>query len=254
MRTVNNRLDSNGKRVAGVFDVKFGLQIIGFTIAVFVGVLGIMSPSVRATFMGYIPGLPHSMSIKESYAHQDEFRKQLRVAYADLGAFWEDGKAIAPPRKGRSRTGKPRPYGPFFMPVMSIRKDTSKIFRRYVSQDAGRFRFGYREQLYAALMEFSKDRCSARRRASVIDAFEAYRRAYFRSLDRHTIKRDIHYFETRTDLHLVGVLIVLADRGYLTWDDMPPPTIPSGLERDVAGPEQFAGLKPRFEKRRACSG
>lgn len=235
-----------------MFDVKFGLQIIGFTVFVFVGVLGIMSPSVRATFVGYLPGLPHSLSIKESYQHQDEFRKQLRIAYADLGAFWEDGKNIVPPRKGRSRSEKPKPYGPFFMPVMSIMKDTSAIFKRKVNQDANQFRFGYRQQLFEALMAFSKNRCSARLRAPVIDAFEGYRRAYFRSLARHTTK-GTHYFATKTDLHLVGVLIVLADRGYLTWDDLPPPNIPSGLQQDVASPEQFAGLKLRFKERRACS-
>lgn len=236
-----------------MFDVKFGLQIIGFTVAVFVGVLGIMSPSVRATFVGYLPGVPHSLSIKETYEHQDEFRKQLRVAYADLGTFWEDGKRIVPPRKGRSQTDKPKPYGPFFMPVMSVRKDTSDIFKMRISQDANQFRFGYRQQLFEALMAFSKNRCSARLREPVIEAFEGYRRAYFRSLARHTLKGS-HFFETKTDLHLVGVLVVLTNRGYLTWDDMPPPTIPGNLERDVAGPEQFAGLKPKFSERRACSG
>lgn len=235
-----------------MFDLRFTLQVMGFCVAIFGGILTYLSPDVRAAvttaLADILPVYEEDMPPEEIKANLDRTRASLRTAYKDIGPYWEVGKSIVP--SSFSDTSPPpvprMPYGPFFLPI------PTPIAVEVAKEDLDYRRFNKRRAVLEALLALNEDRCSRTLRRPVLKAFKVYQAHFYHSI-AYGEPDTPHYYATINDQHLAGLLYGLVWKGYLTWDDLPRPPFAAPFKGGFTMSQSDAEfLKREFKKRRAC--
>ncbi len=236
-----------------MFDLRFTLQVTVFCTAIFGGILVYLSPDVRAAvttaLVDILPEYEEDMPREEIKADLDRIRKELRIAYGDIGPYWKAGKSIVPtsPDDKSPPPVASMPYGPFFMPTPTV------FYGEIAKEDFDYGRYKRRMTLLQALLALNENRCSAKLRRPVVKAFKRYQFRFYHHMayDDPSIP---HYYATINDQHIVGLLYGLALKGYLTWDDLPRPPFAAPYSGGF-GVGRAGGIvmEREFRKRRACN-